>query len=317
MAQKKIKPYKINLSELIIQSANLDEKEVKSLLQELVTKKQTITITVDWENNNQKSMLLNLSAITHDDIGREYQDNFPFEVYGIMLSIFNVKDIVQLEYLKHDVIHFIGQDIRNHMQPLMNIASLLDMGDLTRDEREYISAMLTEQVNLFLFQQNKLHDLLTQDLLGHNSHIYPSNIDRFIQEAIKLLHHSIESKELRVNLKSSSVIALCYVKPLYIVEALCTFLRLLIDDAITKSTLEIKVIENWKMVTIFITNEGFGMDNKQFQKMLKEKKVQTPDIYLDIQKQIKELESWSGSVVGFSGHSDGIQFEISFLKYGS
>lgn len=190
-----------------------------------------------------------------------------------------------------------------------------DLGDSFQDTFFFNSyGILIEIIDISLYK-NKFDS--NQDIQLMENNIYPVDIYPYINKAIERVSTELSTKDLKIIVTKDDNLPLIFLNfsDSDIEEMMIIFIKCLIDDAIENSKITIDIKKNQDSIDLILKDEGFGLPDKKFQRMLSSNDENRESIYIKLQEIIKKISDIEGKVIAYSYHGEGIVFTISLKVY--
>lgn len=301
-------PFKISGEELVATLCSLENSVSTTVFRDAILEKESFLFEVKTDIERGHSYLLKGAPISKEDLGGNFNDTFLFDNYGILIEIIDISTYKDQVDLKRDVIKESNRQIREILQPIVTAFSLKEMNPENKE-------VVRHKFNSFIFAYNKMEDLISQDIFFGQEQYYPVEITPYLTRSIKSLTTQAQEALIEFDIQHQTRVGLAFVNPVNIQELLTWFLKFLIEDGAEESKISIDIQENQKEIVLILGNEGFGIPNEKFQKLLFGKEPSEEFIYTKVKESISKIEKVGGRVVGFSQHGEGIIFMIYLKRY--
>ncbi len=290
-------PYNLNALELIVKLSNMSEFEIKTLLHDVVIEQNDFLLHTELEN---RDFYLNISPVTQNDENINFEDVYPFEVYGILVELIDVSKMRGTMEFKERVIKSISLQIERQLENFSKNSSSKNQ----------------KIINQILLNFNKLKDLTTQDIFNNIQHYYPVDFMGELNIATRYLEEKLKDKNLSLEFAITVGMHLIYATPYKLSEVFISIIELLEEDSTEDEQIYIDILSNSdNYIEFHFKNVGFGVSNSELQKYLFEGEEVESKIYKNIIITIKQIKKWQGEVKVYSEIGEGIEFIFKLKRF--
>lgn len=285
-------PYSMSALEVILKLSNLSESRVKNLLQSILIDRESFMLHTDIEN---RSFYLHITPVTQNQDSLNFDDIYPFEVYGFLVELIDITTTIDRVNIKERVIKSVSTQIENSLESLSKELNL------------------DSQLTPIMLNLNKLKDLSTQDILNNLNFSYPIDFQYELKMALKSIQETLLKRSIEIDIDMEVGVYLVYATPYRLSEVFLSILKLLEDDSIDEERIDILILNLDRFVSFKFKNRGFGVSAKEFEKYISN--GSDSKLYRDISKSIESVKKWQGEVDAKSELGEGIEFEIKLLRF--
>jgi len=310
MKKEHILIYQITALDLLCLLCQLPMADSQRILRQVFTDHKATTLPAHLPDNPRYHYLLHVRPVVINPQQLEAGEVAPFQLRGILIELVDVTSLHDLSVMKSGFMEHIYFQLRNDLQTILLAADLLNSGD--QPASNDVLDMLKQQVDDAIRLVDQAQDYLFKDLieLQQIEDSYPVELLEAIHATLDAASDQIKERQLKIEARLPELVSLVLAEPNLLRELLKMLLTILIDDAITGSTLSITMIEQEQTITCTLSNQGFGMPNSRFQDYLTGSVDDLTPAFKKLRTGIRQMTQWSGELTGASTLGEGICFEL-------
>ena len=302
--------YQITALDLLCLLCQLPMADSQRILRQVFTDHKATTLPAHLPDNPRYHYLLHVRPVVINPEQLEAGEVAPFQLRGILIELVDVTSLHDLSVMKSGFMEHIYFQLRNDLQAILLATDLLSSGD--QPASNDVLDMMKQQMDDAIRLVDQAQDYLFKDLieLQQIEDSYPVELLEAVHATLDAVADQIKERQLKIEARLPELVNLVLAEPNSLRELLKVLLTILIDDAITGSTLSITMIEQEQTITCTLSNQGFGMPNSRFQDYLTGNVDDLAPAFKKLRAGIRQMTQWSGELTGASTLGEGTCFEL-------
>lgn len=311
MKKGRIRIYEMTALDLLNTLCGLHLADGQRILQQVFVEHKTTTLPAGIPGDSRHYFILHVRPVT---LGSDLQgiagDAAPFELRGILIELIDVTGLRDLSRLKGSLMERIYFQLRNDLQAVALATDLLADQHAIPPESGEILEMIKQQTDDAATLVEQAQGYLFTNLLElHQIDCYPVDPLEAMHAALASVAEPLRERRLTVDARLPELSRLVLAEPDLLREMLEAMLSVLIDDAISDTSLTILLVEREQSIAYTLNNQGFGMPDARFQDYFAGDGDVSPQ-FKKLRRALRQVGNWSGELRGSSTLGAGTRFEL-------
>jgi signal transduction histidine kinase len=245
-----------------------------------------------------RKFTLKAQALRHaDEEPTEAVTPSPFNLSGILVELIDVSETHKLVEMKSDLVTQVGYKLANNIESLLLATHLLQVDDLPTDERKLVANMIQNSSAEVSNVVRHACSLLTADVGTQQALRYPIDPIRILQRVRQELLPELEKSRLSFAFPLPNFQTLVIADPNQLASALSAIIKFLASDAVTGSSLTLRIDEEGPRLRFLFTNEGFGIPTERLQEYLETTdESDASGIFRRLRQARQTVAKWNGNL---------------------
>lgn len=293
-----VAPYQLTVTDFVARMTGQSINDIRSLIRHLVIERQPISLPASLAEYPDRKFTLKAQALRHaDDEATEAGPPSPFNLTGILVELLDVSEAHKLVEMKSDLVTQVGYKLSNNVESLLLAAHVLQDDDLPADERKLVANMIQNSAEEVSTVVRHVRTLLAADIGTQQTLHYPIDPIRILQRVRQELGPELEKNRLSFTFSLPNFQTLVIADPYKLATTVSAIVRFLASDAVTGSSLMLRIEEEGLHLRFLFTNEGFGIPAARLQESLASTdESDASDIFRGLRQACQTVASWNGKL---------------------
>lgn len=309
LATSGIAPYQLTVTDFVAQISGQPINNIRSLIRYLVIERQPISLPVSLAEYPDRKFTLRAQALgLAEDETNEAGTPSPFNLNGILVELIDVSEAQKLVEIKSDLVNQVGYKLSNNIESLLLAAHLLQDDDLPADERKFARNMIHDSAENVANVVRHVRTLLSADIGNLEALHYPVDPIRILQRVCRELAPELEKNKLKLVCPVPNFQTLVIGDPNQLASILAVIIRFLAADAVTGSSLTLRIEEETARLLLHFSNEGFGLPAERLHEFLaSDDENGGSEMFRDLRQARRTVAGWNGTLRLLSAVGGGTQ----------
>lgn len=310
-----IAPFDMTVMDLVTKLTGGDSGLVRRLLRGVVLDREMVTLPAPFVSENADDYMLNVGAIRAGEEETVLAEAFPFQVFGVLVQLFDVSDLRRHVEMKQKLLANITYRLRNDLQSVVLALALLAEEDLPGEDRVRIDGMLRFRSTGLLNYLSGVQGHLTQDVVRELVDQYPVDAKEIVEASLGATAGEREHGRIACVTQLPAFPQLVWASPTGLPEVIETILRVLAGDTAEGGEVRIAWEEDVEMSTFCFSNTGFGIPAEALERQLFGDAPSASGNFRKLRELIPQVRNWRGNLEASSTVGAGLEFRLRLRRF--